>query len=59
MKKCLNCKAIFSEEAEIYNICGNTEVEKMSWMPEEPEWPNQAIAEYKAKLNFVALEFKL
>lgn len=30
MKKCLNCKAIFSEEAEIYNICGNTEVEKMS-----------------------------
>jgi hypothetical protein len=28
-------------------------------MPEEPEWLKQAIAKYKAKLDFVALEFKL
>lgn len=28
-------------------------------MPEEPEWLKEAIAKYKAKLDFIALEFKL
>jgi len=28
-------------------------------MPEEPQWLKEAIEKYKAKLDFVALEFKL
>lgn len=29
MKKCLNCKAIFDDEAEICSICGNTNFEEV------------------------------